>query len=428
MAQPSSVEAARSEAAAWFEANWNLSLTLGQWWARLADSGWGYPTWPLGRYGRGLSNEAAAAVTRARVQAGALGPPRGIATSLAAPTIIAHGTSEQQDRFLPGIVHGEHIWCQLFSEPWAGSDLASLRTRAERDGDRFVVNGQKVWTSGAHKAAFGILIARTDPEQPKHRGITYFLIDMRQPGVEVRPLREMTGRAVFNEVFLTDAEVPAENVLGDLHDGWRVALTTLANERSSLGSSASGGGGRLDVGDQLLDTPVALLVERRAAAQAARAAQAPRPRGWRLAAQIAAEAGRASEPLVRAELAANAQAGETARLSELRIKALAEAARRAGRRDQASPIVSVQKMAASKNLHRLGRAAFDLAGPYGMLSGPDALGEDRAMEVIATAYMISIGGGTDQIQRNIVGERVLGLPGEPRTDKDLPFNQLPVTG
>lgn len=413
-----------ADARAWFAANWDTSLTLGQWWARLAHSGWGYPTWPEAWYGRGLSSDAAAEVTRARLEAGVMGPPRGIAAALAAPTIIAHGTDEQKQRFLPGIVRGEHIWCQLFSEPSAGSDLASLRTRAVRDGDHFVVNGQKVWTSGAHKASYGILIARTDPEQPKHQGITYFLIDMRQPGIEVRPLREMTGRAVFNEVFLTDAVVPVDNVLGELNDGWRVALTTLMNERSSLGSSASGGGGRLDINDQVLDAPIADLLARSAAAKKAGAPRAA-PRGWRLAAQIARDSGRINEPVARDRLAANAVAGEVARLSELRIRAQAEAARRAGRRGgESTPIVSVQKMAASKNLHRLGRAAFDLAGAHGMLSGADALAEDRAMEVIATAYMISIGGGTDQIQRNIVGERVLGLPGEPRTDKDVPFREM----
>ena len=243
------IEEVRAEAAAWFAANWDPALTLGEWWQRLGDAGWGYPTWPVGRFGRGLSNEAASGVAEERRRVGAFGAPAGIASMLAGPTLLAHGTADQLDRFLPGIVSGEHIWCQLFSEPSAGSDLASLRTRAERDGDRWVVNGQKVWTSGAHKASYGILIARTDPDAPKHRGISYFVIDMRQPGVEVRPLKEMTGRAVFNEVFFTDAVVPAENLIGDLHDGWRVALTTLANERNGLGANASGGGGKLDIPD-----------------------------------------------------------------------------------------------------------------------------------------------------------------------------------
>lgn len=416
----------RAEAGSWFEENWDPELTLGAWWARLAESGWGHPTWPRGRFGRGLSNEEGAVVHAERRRVGALGAPAGIAAMLAGPTLLAHGTPEQLDRFLPGIVTGEHIWCQLFSEPSAGSDLASLRTRAERDGDHWVVNGQKVWTSGAHKASYGILIARTDPEAPKHRGISYFVIDMRQEGIDVRPLREMTGRAVFNEVFLTDAVVPTENLVGELHDGWRVALTTLANERSGLGANASGGGGKLDIPDQ--DLTVRLRDLLNAAAAEAESAD-PRPRGFQMLLEIARQRGVTSDPVVRQELMRNYIAGEVARISGLRVAAAAEAARRGGGRGgEASSIVSVQKLAASLNLHRLGRAALDLQGAYGMLGGPDALADDRAFETLATAFMISIGGGTDQIQRNIVGERVLGLPGEPRVDKDVSFRDLPVTG
>jgi alkylation response protein AidB-like acyl-CoA dehydrogenase len=283
-----------------------------------------------------------------------------------------------------------------------------------------------VWTSGAHKASYGILIARTDPDATKHRGISYFLIDMRQPGIEVRPLKEMTGRAVFNEVFLTDAVVPVENLLGDLHDGWRVALTTLANERNGLGANASGGGGRLDIPDQDLTVQVGdLLADASAVAEEA----SSKLRGFGLLAEVARQRGLLADPVARQELMRNYIAGEVARISGLRIAAAAEAARRGDpRAGQAAPIVSVQKMAASKNLHQLGRAALDMAGAYGMLAGDDALVDDRAFETVATAFMISIGGGTDQIQRNIVGERVLGLPGEPRTDKDVKFRDLPVGG
>ncbi|MDP1820491.1 MAG: acyl-CoA dehydrogenase family protein [Acidimicrobiales bacterium] len=418
----SSQNGVAEEAAAWFAENWDLESTLGQWWRRLAESGWGFPSWPLGRYGRGLRSAEATAVLEARRRAGVMGPPSGIATMLAGPTLLAHGTPDQLDRFLPGIATGEHVWCQLFSEPGAGSDLASLRTRAERDGDQWVVNGQKVWTSGAHKSTYGILIARTDPDVPKHSGITYFVIDMRQPGVEVRPLRELTGRSVFNEVFLTDAIVPAENLVGDVNAGWGVTMTTLANERSGLSVNATGGGGRLDIPGHRLGARVAdLLAE--AAAEMERAAV--RPRGHRLLVELARSRGKLDDPLVRREIARAYAAGEVARISAVRAQAAAETARARGAPgSETSPLVSVQKMAASQNLHRLGRAAVDIQGPYGMLAGPDALEDDRAFETIATAFMISIGGGTDQIQRNIVGERVLGLPGEPRTDKDLPFRQL----
>lgn len=214
---------------------------------------------------------------------------------LAGPTLLAHGTPEQLDRYLGGIATGQHIWCQLFSEPSAGSDLASLRSRAERDGDHWVINGQKVWTSGAHKASCGILITRTDPDAPKHQGISYFVIDMRQRGVEVRPLREMTGRAVFNEVYFDNAVVPAENLLGDLHGGWRVTLTTLANERSGLGASASAGDGKLDVPDQDLGVrlrdvlAMAVMIDD----------VVPKRRGFELLLEIARQRGLTADPVAR---------------------------------------------------------------------------------------------------------------------------------
>ncbi|MEL7208369.1 MAG: acyl-CoA dehydrogenase family protein, partial [Actinomycetota bacterium] len=282
--------------------------------------------------------------------------------------------------------------------------------------------GQKVWTSGAHKASFGILIARTNPEVPKHRGITYFAIDMRQPGIEVRPLREMTGRAVFNEVFLTDAVVSNDDVIGDVNDGWRVTNTTLNNERSGLGNTAERGGGRLDIPYHTLDASVADIL-----AASEEQLDADRlPRGHHLLDHLVRQLDRTDEPLVRDRVAIETVAGEVSRLSGTRIRAMADDARRRGERVSPSPLVSVQKMAASKNLHSLGRALLDVEGAHGMLADPDALIDDRAMETIATAFMISIGGGTDQIQRNIVGERVLGLPGEPRVDKDVPFKDLPT--
>ena len=411
----------RQEAEAWFRANWDPDLTLGEWWTLLADSGWGQPTWPLGRGGRGLSSDDAAEVVAARRAVGALGGPSGIATMLAGPTLLAHGTPEQIDRYLPGILSGEHIWCQLFSEPGAGSDLASLRTKAVRDGDRWVVNGQKVWTSGAHRATYAILIVRTDPDQPKHRGITYFAFDMRQPGVDVHPLRDITGRAMFNEVFLTDAVVAHDDLIGDVNDGWRVAQTTLTNERNSLGGAAAGGGGKLDIGDNPRGARIADLMADDDTADTV----SGRMRGFPLLLHIAKTRGLTTDPLVRQELVRNYIAAEVSRISMLRIQAAAEAARGKGSMLQAAPTMSIQKLAASISLHRLGRAALDFQGPYGTLAGDAALFDDRAFEIIATAYMISIGGGTDQIQRNIIGERILGLPGEPGVDKNLLFRDLP---
>jgi alkylation response protein AidB-like acyl-CoA dehydrogenase len=184
MATSRDPEQTYAEARSWFEANWSPDLTLGDWWQRLADSGWGFPDWPERWFGKGLSGPAAKAVHRARMDVGAFSAPSGIATMMVAPTLMEVGTPEQQDRFIPAIANGTEIWCQLFSEPGAGSDLAGVQTRAVRDGDEWVVNGQKVWTSGGHFARWAILVARTDPDVPKHRGLTFFLIDMRQPGVD----------------------------------------------------------------------------------------------------------------------------------------------------------------------------------------------------------------------------------------------------
>src|SRR3954470_9840972 len=232
-----------TEVTAWLEENWNPDLTVGEWWELLGYSGWAVPSWPEESFGKGLSREEAARVGQAISDFGALGPPGGLGLLLAGPTIYTHGTDEQKQRYLPDIVTGKKAWCQLFSEPGAGSDLAGLQTRAVKDGEEWVVNGQKVWTSGGQVADVGMLLARTDPDVPKHQGITYFAIDMHQPGVEVRPLREMTGRALFNEVFMTEARVPADAMIGGLNNGWAVANSTLGHERSGLGAGGGSMGG-----------------------------------------------------------------------------------------------------------------------------------------------------------------------------------------
>jgi len=225
-----------AEAHAWVTANWDPDVTVAEWWGRMAEAGLSNPTLPE-PWGRGWSRSQAASLASAMVSKGAVGPPSGIGMMLAVPTILAHGAAELVEQFVPQILNGQHGWCQLFSEPGAGSDLAGLQTRAERDGDEWVINGQKVWTSGGQWADYGILVARSDPDQPKHRGISYFAFPMLQPGVEVRPLREMTGRAMFNEVFLTDARVPHANLIGDVNDGWNVANTTLMVERAGIGGA-----------------------------------------------------------------------------------------------------------------------------------------------------------------------------------------------
>src|SRR4051812_8826891 len=226
----------------WLSRTWNENLTLRDWWKELAAAGWAFPSWPTGHGGRNLSPAAARDVAQALAEAGAIGPPGGLGQMMGGPVVIEHGTEEQQEQWLLPLASGRESWCQLFSEPGAGSDLASLQTRAVRDGDVWIVNGQKVWTTGARTADRGMLVARTDPDSPKHKGITYFIIDMDQPGVEVRPLKQMDGGATFNEVFLADAVVPHQQILGSANNGWMVAVSTLAYERQGLG-----GGGRAAV-------------------------------------------------------------------------------------------------------------------------------------------------------------------------------------
>ncbi|HEY4331122.1 MAG TPA: acyl-CoA dehydrogenase family protein, partial [Ilumatobacteraceae bacterium] len=224
----------------WLAATWDPDLTVGAWWELLALAAWAVPTWPTEWFGRNLSVVDARRIAAIIAEAGALGAPGGLGLLLAGPTIIRHGSASQKVRYLRDIVTGQRAWCQLFSEPGAGSDLAGLRCTAKRDGEEWIVNGQKVWTSGGQFSDLGMLIARTAPELPKHRGITWFAFDMIQPGVEVRPLREMTGRALFNEVFITDARVEDAAVIGDVNNGWTVANSTLAFERSGLGGGDNG--------------------------------------------------------------------------------------------------------------------------------------------------------------------------------------------
>src|SRR5262245_1102850 len=221
----------RAEVEGWLAVHWDPEQPLLDWRRALYAAGWTVPSWPERWGGRGLPRWADDVVAKALGAAGAVGPPVGSGTGLAAPTILAHGPDELRDRFLAATLTGEATWCQLFSEPGAGSDLAGLTTRAERDGDEWVVTGQKVWNTSAHHADLGMLLARTDWSVPKHQGITYFVLPMDQAGVEPRPLRQMNGHASFNEVFLTEARVPADHVVGEVGDGWRAALTTLAFER-----------------------------------------------------------------------------------------------------------------------------------------------------------------------------------------------------
>jgi alkylation response protein AidB-like acyl-CoA dehydrogenase len=412
----------RAEARAWFTHSWDPDLTLGDWWERLAESGWGFPTWSPDWYGRGLSSQLAAVVAEERKAAGVYGPPSGIGVMMAGPTIVSHGTDEQRKRFLPSMVSGREVWCQLFSEPGSGSDLASLQTRAERDGDEWVVNGQKVWTSGAQFSKWGILIARTNPDVPKHKGITYFLIDIDQPGVEVRPLKEMTGGATFNEVFLTDARVPDANVLGGVGEGWGVAVTTLAHERSSLGAGSMGGmGGGEIIGRPDLSRRVGDLVSASGGGgEMAGMAAAFGGGGGSLIKMLPQLFGKGDDPVVRQDVARLYTLLEIARFTGLRSQAAA------ARGDRPGPEVSTGKLMASTIVRTLRDVGLRIEGPHGMLHGEDAPMGGMLQFLALFSPAVAIAGGTDEVQHNIIGERVLGLPSEPRPDKELPFRELKV--
>ena len=271
----------REQARAWIDARFDPGMSLRSWLELLADSGWAAPAWPAAWYGKGLPAALAAVAIAEFGAAGVPGPPAGLGSLLAAPTIIAHGTDELKRRYVRAVLTGEHAWCQLFSEPGAGSDLAGLATRAERDGEDFVIDGQKVWTSAAQVADYGLLLARTNASVPKHRGITCFALRMDQPGVEVRPLRQMTGDAMFSEVFLTGARASAADIIGELDAGWVVALTTLAHERTGLGARAGTGFAVTAPGGSAFraqrEAPVAEYL-----AAARRRGAPPRPRPGRL--------------------------------------------------------------------------------------------------------------------------------------------------
>jgi alkylation response protein AidB-like acyl-CoA dehydrogenase len=411
-------ETLREEATAWFRSHWDPDRPLGEWWEDLAASGWGFPSWPERWFGKGLPSQQAKEVQSARAEVGATGPPSGIGVMMAGPTIIDCGSDEQRERFLPAMVTGKEIWCQLFSEPGAGSDLAGLQTRAERDGDEWIVNGQKVWTSGAQFARWGILIARTRLDVPKHEGITYFVIDMDQPGVEVRPLREMTGGATFNEVFLADARVPHDNVIGEAHRGWPVAVTTLAHERSSLGASGmTGGAGGAMIGRNDLSRPAG----RPSGATSEMAGLAAAfGGGGAFVKDLPAMVGRADDRVLVDRVMRAYTLLEIARFTGLRVQAAAAAGRGPGAE------VSTGKLLASELVRLLRDVGLEALGADAMLAGEDAPLGGMLQQLALFSPAISIAGGSDQIQRNIIGERVLGLPPEPRVDKDIPFSELTV--
>jgi alkylation response protein AidB-like acyl-CoA dehydrogenase len=376
--------------------------------AKLAAAGWAQPTWDPGTGGRGLDADQAAVVESVKDD---YQLPRSFSfmgLGLAAPTIRQWGSDDVKRKFLSGIAAGEQ-WCQLFSEPGNGSDVAGLATRAERDGDEWIINGQKVWTSGAQNAQWGMLIARTHPDQPKHKGITYFACDMHAPGVEVRPLRQMTGNAEFNEVFLTDVRIPDAWRVGPEGEGWSVAQTTLMNERVAL-SGGFGGAGRPGAGGRAAVT--------RTATQQAQAARARGRVGADDLVRRAKELGAWDDRTWRDRITQLWIEGRVAGLNNQR----AAAQRRVG---QPGPEGSVGKLFQAEYNQRLTVASIDLMGAAGAAWPPDDQGTQGRVYGFLRARGNTIEGGTSEIQRNILGDRVLGLPREPDVSKDLPWKDVP---
>ena len=378
----------RTEVRQWLAQNWDPGADRTGWTQRVFDAGWSAPSWEPEWGGRGLSDPQSRIVAAEFAAVGAYGTGADRADMLAC-TIHDLGTEEQKLRLIPPSVRGETRWCLLYSEPGAGSDLAGLRTRADRDGDDWVVNGQKVWTSFAANADYGLLVARTDWDAPKHKGISFFIFPMRQAGVEVRPIHQITGESEFNEVFITDARVPHANLVGEPGGGWAVLQLALAHERRLMGDLARTS---KSSGDLKPDSNSLIGMAR--------------------------TAGRLSDSHIRQEIAVVEGYAAVNRWNTRRAKNTADKA-------EAATLLSLGKIAMSRILHETARVQTEIAGGETMLAGPDHPVGDAITFRALNAYFTSIGGGTDQIQRNIVGERILGLPKEPEPYRDTAFRDLP---
>jgi alkylation response protein AidB-like acyl-CoA dehydrogenase len=401
----------RAEARKWIEANAPKELeaelsksTLGRiklknadivevakaWQKKKAEGGWVCLHWPKEYGGCGASPVERVIFQQEEGIYVKLTSPFQIGEGMCGPTVMAYGTEADKRRYLPKIASGEEIWCQLFSEPAAGSDVAGLRTRAERDGDQWIINGQKIWTSGAHYSDYGIVITRTDPHVPKHKGLTMFYIDMKAKGVEVKPIKQANGMQDFNEVFFTDLRIPDSQRLGAVGDGWNVSLTTLMNERMSIGSRLATGFSELFEFCSNLMTGEGPAIDDRA---------------------------------TRSKLANWAVKDSGLKYTSYRaISALSKG-------ERPGPENSIGKLVAGAMMQDIATYAMDLQGANGMLTDPentDAAGQFQA--VLMSSPSMRIAGGTDEVLRNIIAERVLGLPGDIRVDKDVPFNKIPTKG
>jgi alkylation response protein AidB-like acyl-CoA dehydrogenase len=358
------------------------------WQAKKYAAGFAGITWPQDWGGRGGTPIEQVIYNQEEAK---YAVPRGffeIGLGMAIPTLCSWGTEEQRRRYAPPALEGEEIWCQLFSEPAAGSDLAGLRTRAERQGDDWVVNGQKIWTSGAHYSDYGILVARSDPSAPKHKGLTFFFLDMKSPGIEIRPIKQISGQSHFNEVFFTDVRIPDEQRLGPVGAGWQVSLTTLMNERLAVGDAPG--------------------PDFREIFELARATDLDGARAI-------------DNPAVRERLADWYVKAQGLRYTKFRTMTALS------RGETPGPEASIGKLVSATKLQEIAAFGMDLLGMAGIMTDAE---EMPAAALFQQALLYSpalrIAGGSDEILRNIIAERVLGLPPDIRVDKDVPFNRLPI--
>jgi alkylation response protein AidB-like acyl-CoA dehydrogenase len=360
------------------------------WQKKKADAGWACLHWPKDYGGRDASPIERVIWQQEEGAFGKLSFTFIIGHGMCGPTMMAYASEEHKRRYLPPLASGEDIWCQLFSEPAGGSDVAGLRTRAEKQGDEWIINGQKIWTSGAHYSDYGILLTRTDPNVPKHKGLTMFFLDMKSKGVEVRPIKQANGMQEFNEVYFTDVVIPDTQRLGAVGEGWSVSLTTLMNERMSIGA-------RLATGV---------------------------PEMFEFCSNLMLEDGLAiDDPAVRSRLASWAVKSSGLKYTSYRaISALSKG-------ERPGPENSIGKLVSGMMLQDIATYAMDLQGAAGVLTGSDEeTVHGQFQQMLLSSPSMRIAGGTDEILRNIIAERVLGLPGDIRVDKDVPYNKIPTKG
>ncbi|MFK7914749.1 MAG: acyl-CoA dehydrogenase [Pseudomonadales bacterium] len=359
-----------------------------RWQQKKADAGWACLQWPKEYGGRGASPIERVIWSQEEGVYGKLAGSFIIGQGMCGPTLMEYASDTHKARFLPRLASGEEVWCQLFSEPHGGSDLAGLRTKAEQDGDEWVINGQKIWTSGAHYSDYGILITRTDPTVAKHKGLTMFFLDMKSPGIDIRPIKQVNGQSGFNEVYFDDVRIPDHQRLGGVGDGWRVSLTTLMNERLAIGGSIATGYPELEDLVQALPFADGMAVD---------------------------------DPAVRSKMADwYAKASGLRNTASRAISALSKG-------ETPGPENSIGKLVAGTLMQDLAKYAMDLQGFGAVINDPElAEGSARFQAMLLRSPAVRIEGGTDQILRNIIAERVLGLPEDLRADKGLPFNEIPT--